>query len=118
MTGTLLQARQAAAYAAVAELGEWSPWLAFTDALTGAPRLPGVYLFRAPRTGQVVYAGMAGERVGSGRPQGVRGRLSVYRTGKGAVSGFGEAALDRALSDPEWVAGQLQHLQTHGAKGR
>src|SRR5262249_21706820 len=60
----------------------------------------------------------AGERAGNGnhRPQGLYGRLSVYRTGKGAVSGFGEAALDRALADPDWVAGQLHRLQTEGPR--
>jgi hypothetical protein len=59
---------------------------------------------------------MAGERAGSGRPQGLYGRLSVYWTGKGAVSGFGEAALDRALADPNWVAQQLHALRTRGPK--
>jgi hypothetical protein len=38
----------------------------------------------------------------------------VYRTGKGAVSGFGEAALDRALADPSWVEAKLHHLHTYG----
>lgn len=40
----------------------------------------------------------------------------MYWTGKGAVSGFGEAALDRALADPDWVAAQLRGLREHGPK--
>jgi hypothetical protein len=73
-----------------------------------------VYLFRDPASGEVCYVGMAGERAGSGRPAGLHGRLSVYRRGKGAVSGFGEAALDRALADPAWVRERLEHLETRG----
>lgn len=49
-------------------------------------------------------------------PQGLRGRLTVYKRGRGAVSGFGEAALDRALADPDWVAGQLDALRADGPK--
>ena len=79
-----------------------------------APRLPGVYLLREPETGVIRYVGMAGERGGGHVPQGLRGRLTIYRTGKGAVSGFGEAALDRALADPNWVQQRLQHLRSVG----
>ena len=104
------------AYAEVHDLAEWSPWLPFETAREAAPREPGVYLLREPRTGLIRYVGMAGERAGGGRPQGLHGRLSVYWTGKGAVSGFGEAALDRALADPDWVEHQLRHLREHGAK--
>lgn len=103
--------------AAVDELAEWSAWAPFADGVAHAPRLPGVYLLRLPVTQQIVYAGMAGERAGSrGRPMGLLGRLSVYRSGKGAVSGFGEAALDQALADPAWVEGQLAALRTDGPK--
>jgi hypothetical protein len=42
---------------------------------------------------------MAAER----RGQGIRGRLTVYRRGRAAVSGLGEAAMDRALRDPDWL---------------
>jgi hypothetical protein len=42
---------------------------------------------------------MAGER----RGQGIRGRLTVYSRGRGAVSGLGEAAMDRALADADWL---------------
>jgi hypothetical protein len=103
-----------AAYDAVDQMAEWSPWAPFAEVLAGAPRLPGVYLFRDPRDRVIRYTGMAGERSGSGRPQGLYGRLTVYRTGKGAVSGFGEAALDRALADPDWVAAKLEHLRAQG----
>lgn len=48
--------------------------------------------------------------------QGLRGRLTVYGRRRGAVSGFGEAALDRALADPDWIAAQLEALRTSGAK--
>src|SRR3954468_13963412 len=79
-------------YADVQAKADWSRWRPFPDAITDAPRLPGVYLLREPTAHLIRYVGMAGERVGSGRAQGLRGRLAVYRSGKGAVSGFGEAA--------------------------
>jgi hypothetical protein len=77
-------------------------------AVKTAARSPGVYMARAGEL--IVYVGMAGER----RGQGVRGRLSVYARGRGAVSGLGEAVLDRALADPDWVADQLRQLREHG----
>lgn len=104
------------AYADVRDLAEWSPWWPFVTARSAAPREPGVYLLREPDSGVIRCAGMAGERAGGGRPQGLHGRLSAYWTGKGAVSGFGEAALDRALGDPEWVEQQLTDLRAHGPK--
>jgi hypothetical protein len=67
-----------------------------------------VYLARVG--GNVVYVGMAGER----RGQGVRGRLTVYARGRGAVSGLGEAVLDRALADPDWLAARLEDLRANG----
>ena len=87
----------------------WSGWVSFNEALAVAPRLPGVYVARQSDTGPIVYIGMAGERTGGGRPQGIRGRLAVYTTGKGLASGLGEAAFDRALADPEWVAARLSY---------
>lgn len=104
------------AYAQVEAAAVWSPWCAFASGSSSAPRLPGVYLFREPQTQLIRYAGMAGERTGSGRPQGLLGRLAVYRTGKGAVSGFGEAALDRALGDTRWVQSQLDRLREDGPR--
>jgi hypothetical protein len=103
------------AYQDTADLAEWSSWLPFEDARRAAPREPGVYLMREP-TGEIRYAGMAGERAASGRPEGLHGRLSAYLSGKGAVSGFGEAALDRALADPDWVEQQLRRLRARGPK--
>lgn len=102
------------AYVEVHAKANWAPWRPFPAAISDAPRLPGVYLLREPATQVIRYVGMAGERVGGGRAQGLRGRLTVYQSGKGAVSGFGEAALDRAFADPEWVEQQLQHLRTAG----
>lgn len=87
-------------------LAEWSTWLPFVEAAAAAPRLPGVYMARQGAAGELVYVGMAGER----RGQGIRGRLTVYRRGKGAVSGLGEAVLDRALADAEFVEGRLDEL--------
>ena len=101
-------------YAEVQSKANWAPWRPFPAAIADAPRLPGVYLLREPTTQVIRYVGMAGERVGGGRAQGLRGRLTVYQSGKGAVSGFGEAALDRAFADPEWVEQQLAHLRTAG----
>jgi hypothetical protein len=103
-------------YSEVYELAEWSEWMPFAEAIGSAPREPGVYLLREPITGIIRYVGMAGERAGSGRPQGLYGRLTVYRSGKGAVSGFGEAALDRALADPAWVEQQLAELRQNGPR--
>jgi len=91
----------------VAEFAAWSAWLPFDVAVAQAPRLPGVYLARRGAAGPLVYVGMAAERNGAG----LRGRLRVYRTGKGAVSGFGEAAFDRALGDPEWLRARLAELE-------
>lgn len=103
-------------YQDVRDLAGWSDWTPFPDALVAAPRDPGVYLFRDGGSGVIHYAGMAGERAGSGRPQGVSGRLRAYRTGQGAVSGYGEAALDRALADPAWVGAQLESLRRDGPR--
>ncbi|WP_233206252.1 hypothetical protein [Cryobacterium sp. N19] len=90
------------AYTAVDDLADWSDWASFATAAPVAPLTPGVYQMRT-RDGVIVYVGMAGERKG----QGIRGRLSIYRLGKGAVSGFGEAALDRALADATFVEEHL-----------
>jgi hypothetical protein len=74
-------------------LADWSPWLPFEAAVQQAPLLPGVYMARTPgATNEVVYVGMAGER----RGRGIRGRLTVYQRGRAAVSGLGEAVMDRA----------------------
>lgn len=40
----------------------------------------------------------------------------MYRSGKAAVSGFGEAALDRALADQNWIEQQLHRLRTNGPR--
>jgi len=87
---------------------EWSAWTVLSVAATSATRSAGVYLARVGE--HIVYVGMAGER----RGQGVRGRLTVYARGRGAVSGLGEAVLDRALGDPAWVAERLNRLHQHG----
>ena len=89
-------------------LAPWSSWAPFVDVATRAPLTPGVYQMRVPDC-TIVYVGMAGER----RGQGIRGRLSIYRRGKGAVSGFGEAALDRALADPAFIEDHLEAVR-HG----
>lgn len=89
----------------------WSDWVSFTEALAIAPRLPGVYVARQGVHSTIVYVGMAGERNGGGRPQGIRGRLAVYTTGKGLASGLGEAAFDRALADPEWLTARLAEVK-------
>jgi hypothetical protein len=96
---------------ALAGLGEWSPWVSFDDALSDAPRLPGVYLAREGRSGPIVYVGMAGERAGSGKPQGIRGRLRVYGSGKALTSGLGEAVADRAFGDVAWLRERLVEVQ-------
>ncbi len=96
---------------AVARLADWSAWAAFSQVALTAPKLPGVYMFRDPRSRMIVYVGMAGERAGSGAAKGLWGRLGVYRIGKGATSGFGEAALDRALNDERFLESQLRRVR-------
>jgi hypothetical protein len=95
---------------------EWSRWVPFAQVLSLAPRLPGVYMAREGEHGDVVYVGMAGERSGGGRPQGLHGRLRIYASGKGLASGLGEAVFDRALADADWVRAQLVRLEVHGPR--
>jgi hypothetical protein len=47
-------------------LAAWSPWLPFAQAAADSPRVPGVYLARRGKLGELVYVGMAGERRGAG----------------------------------------------------
>lgn len=91
----------------VLQLGgvSWSDWTPLAVAAASASTSPGVYAARAD--GVLVYIGMAGER----RGQGVRGRLRVYARGAGAVSGLGEAALDRALADRDWLSDRLREVE-------
>lgn len=104
------------AYAAVEDLASWSPWLPLVDAVPVAPREPGAYLLRDPATQVVVHVGMAGERAGAGRAQGLRGRLADHLAGSGAIGGFDEAALDRALADPVWLEQRLTRLREEGPR--
>jgi hypothetical protein len=97
--------------ATVEQMADWSPWVPFEEALATAPLIPGVYMAREGTDGPVVYVGMAGERAGGGRPKGLRGRLSVYVSGKGVVSGLGEAAMDRALADADWIRERLAEVE-------
>jgi hypothetical protein len=99
---------------ALDELATWSEWVPFGEALAAAPLVPGVYIAREGPTGPVVYVGMAGERAGrtgTGTPKGLRGRLSVYLSGKGLASGLGEAVMDRALADPVWLRQRLSEAE-------
>lgn len=89
--------------------GRWSDWQSLEHAAMNGPTHPGVYAFR--QGDSVVYVGMAGERSGKG----IRGRLSFYAQGR-ALSGLGEAAMDRALADPDWVAQRLNTMRTTGAE--
>lgn len=88
-------------------VASWSAWVPFAVAVRTAPRLPGVYLARRAASGPLVYVGMAGERRGAG----IRSRLSIYDRGRAAVSGLGEAALDRALADPGWLRQRLAEVE-------
>lgn len=98
--------------ATIETLAEWSAWVPFSAAIESAPRLPGVYMAREGHGGPLVYVGMAGERRGSGnRPQGLRGRLAVYTSGKALASGLGEAVLDRAVADPIWLRERMVEVE-------
>ena len=89
------------------DLAVWSIWRPLSEAPAAAPSVPGVYMARQRANGEVVYVGMAGERSG----RGLRGRLSVYLSGKAAVSGLGEAAMDRALADANWLEAMLVEVR-------
>ena len=90
----------------VANLANWSVWMPFAQAVVEAPRTPGVYLARQGNDGALVYVGKSGER----RGMGIRGRLIIYSQGQAAVSGLGEAALDRALADRAWLLSRLAEV--------
>jgi hypothetical protein len=81
------------------------------DAVTIAPREPGVYLAREGASGPIIYVGFAGPRAGSGVPQGIRARLARYLSGKAITSGLGEAVADRALADAVWVRQRLVEIE-------
>jgi hypothetical protein len=93
--------------ALVDAVADWSAWLPIGQAVTSATTSPGVYMARTGEAGPLVYVGMAGPR----RGRGVRGRLETYERGKGAVSGLGEACLDRALADSDWVGERLAEVK-------
>ena len=99
------------ARALVEATAEWSEWVPFAEALATAPTVPGVYLAREGEAGPIVYVGHAGEREGSGRPQGIRGRLARYSSGKAIASGLGEAVLDRALTDTAWLRARVAEAE-------
>ncbi|ROR35817.1 hypothetical protein [Kitasatospora cineracea] len=93
------------------EMAQWSAWVGLEEARSVVPRLPGVYMARSGLEGCVVYVGCAKERAGNGsRPaNGMRGRIAKYTSG--LASGLGEAALDRALADPQWLRERLAEVE-------
>ncbi|WP_233226211.1 hypothetical protein [Amycolatopsis sp. CA-126428] len=92
--------------------GELPRWVHFESARQSAPQLPGVYLAREGTDSDLVHVGMAGER----RGQGIRGRLTTYARGKALASGLGEAVLDRALADSQWLRARLREAKTGHAR--
>lgn len=103
----------AKALTAVEGLADWSPWVPFEIAANIAPTLPGVYMARQRPQGAPIYVGKAGprDRGGKGPAKGIRGRISVYASGKAIASGLGEAVFDRALADAEWLRARLQEVE-------
>ncbi len=92
--------------AAVATLGSWSPWQPFTpDVVRQAPVSPGVYCFQ--QNGALVYVGRAGERSGKG----LKGRLTIYVSGRAPHSGLGNLALERALQDAGWLRERIEEVE-------
>jgi len=90
----------------VANLTSWSTWQPFTpEVVRQAPTEPGVYLFA--QDGALVYVGRAGER----RGKGLRGRLTIYVSGRAPHSGLGNLALERALQDASWLRERLQEVE-------
>ncbi|WP_448062309.1 hypothetical protein [Cellulomonas hominis] len=91
---------------AVASLASWSQWQPFTpEVIRAAPTAPGVYLFQ--QDGALVYVGRAGER----RGKGLRGRLTIYVSGRAPHSGLGNLALERALQDGSWLRERLEEVE-------
>lgn len=88
-------------------LASWSGWVSFAEAAQTVPRQPGVYIARETQSRNIVYVGMAAERSGNG----MRGRLAIYARGRGATSGLGEGAMDRALMDPDWLRERLAEAE-------
>lgn len=90
----------------VGKLGDWSPWRDFTPGtVRSAPTSPGVYLFKQDE--RLVYVGRAGERSGKG----LRGRLTIYVSGRAPHSGLGSLALERALQDAQWLRERLEDVE-------
>lgn len=90
----------------IAGLASWSEWLDFTpETVRTSPTTPGVYLFRQGRA--LVYVGRAGERKG----RGLRGRLTIYVSGRAPHSGLGNLALGRGLQDPAWLRERLADVE-------
>ncbi|MGO2937816.1 MAG: hypothetical protein ACTICQ_09575 [Glutamicibacter arilaitensis] len=90
---------------------EWSEWNSFEQTVDSAPVAPGVYMFRfageCERGQEPIYVGQAGERSGKG----IKGRLKIYSSGKGATSGMGKYAFDQGLADPQWLRGLLDEAE-------
>jgi hypothetical protein len=93
--------------ATLRHLATWSAWTLFEDVFSVSSRhspslqQPGVYLIRLDPVSY--YVGMAGKRS-------IRTRLGEYRAGND-LNGFTEIALDAALADAEWIAGQLSEIR-------
>jgi hypothetical protein len=106
-------AEAAEAAAAVEALADWSSWEPFDEAAKIAPTAPGVYIARQRAVRAPIYVGKAGprDRGGKGTPRGLRGRLSVYASGKAIASGLGEAVFDRALADAAWLRERLRETE-------
>lgn len=80
-----------------------SHWLPLADAAASPSRSSGVYVARLGADGQLIYVGMAG--------MGRQGPSEAYVSGKGLVSGLGEAALDKALADPDWLRSKTAKVE-------
>jgi hypothetical protein len=65
-------------------------------------------------TGSPDVLRVSGDDPNGGQHGDVAAFLGGYGSGRAAASGFGEAALDRALADPSFVTARLHHLRTVG----
>jgi hypothetical protein len=63
-------------------------WITLAEPRRLCTTTPGVYLFK--QESALVYVGRAGERSGKG----LRGRLTIYVSGRAPQSGFGNLALE------------------------
>jgi hypothetical protein len=93
--------------ARVDELASWTNWCPLADAVEDPPNAnkPGVYRVRHRESRNEFYVGCTHRRP-------VVHRLREYMAGRD-LNGLGEAVLDLALNDEEWLQSRLDGVRKH-----